>query len=454
MKRWKVWSVLWLVPLFLVACNIQTPGWLQALQGGEQECVVRVGIIYSKSSSGLAQKKGYEMALEEINVDGVAIRDKGDTVRECRLEAVYVDDGADPNEAVKAVRELYEDERVWVIVGATSSSSTTPAVGVAEIYKVPFLVPTATNPLITEQGYKWVFRINAPSTGYAGAAIDFAQNLEQRASSIDVSTIAIIYENSIYGHTTAVAAATKAAEHNIQVVAYEVAEKGQDLGPMMMRVKAADADILFFAVSSAADTVDAKTLMEQCYHYGLNPKLYLSAGGDFTKPGFVKEGDEKNRYAEYTVAATQWTQDVDWSGAAQFVHKYRTAYNLSLGESVPLESAEAYAAMYVVQDALERAVELDADSVLRSLLATEKRRALSEDERQVVMESIRDAFVEADLETAFGPIKFDVTGQNAHEVLVMQVIDGTFVTVYPEYHLLAEYQDKAPVFPVPPWSER
>ena len=65
MKRCRMWSVLWLVPLLAVACSIQTPGWLQALQGGEQECVVKIGIIYSKSSSGLAQKKGYEMALEE-----------------------------------------------------------------------------------------------------------------------------------------------------------------------------------------------------------------------------------------------------------------------------------------------------------------------------------------------------------------------------------------------------
>jgi branched-chain amino acid transport system substrate-binding protein len=64
--------------------------------------------------------------------------------------------------------------------------------------------------------------------------------------------------------------------------------------------------------------------------------------------------------------------------------------------------------------------------------------------------AIRDALKAIDLpETPFGPIKFDAHGQNPHQVLMTQVLDGQYRVVYPP-----EAAEAKPVVPTPPWDKR
>ena len=51
--------------------------------------------------------------------------------------------------------------------------------------------------------------------------------------------------------------------------------------------------------------------------------------------------------------------------------------------------------------------------------------------------------------SAFGPVTFDETGQNAHPMLVTQVMMGEFITVWP-----ADAATMAPIWPAPEWSAR
>jgi branched-chain amino acid transport system permease protein len=53
------------------------------------------------------------------------------------------------------------------------------------------------------------------------------------------------------------------------------------------------------------------------------------------------------------------------------------------------------------------------------------------------------------MDSTFGPIKFDETGQNDHPVAITQVLSGKFVTVYPPSAAI-----RAPVVPTPSWSSR
>ncbi|MCL6593580.1 MAG: ABC transporter substrate-binding protein, partial [Alicyclobacillus sp.] len=84
---------------------------------------------------------------------------------------------------------------------------------------------------------------------------------------------------------------------------------------------------------------------------------------------------------------------------------------------------EAYAALYVAKAAIEKAGAYDA-------------------------QKIRDALANLKMDTAFGPIQFDSTGQNNHPVIVTQVQHGQFVTVFPADAASAKIE------PTPPWSQR
>jgi len=372
-----------------------------------QEEPIRIGVVTSETGSqarfGEAQLRGYELALAAIN-DAGGVMDRP-------LELVIMDDTSEPETAQLMVERLITEEEVPVIIGSYSSSATLPAVGVANDYEVPMLVPTAATNAITEQGYEWVFRINAPSSVYASTMIDALVDITMDG----LENLAVIYENTSFGSNTAEAVLAYADELGIEVVASEAYEAGSpDYRPVLTRVKDADPQVIFF-VSYLAD---ATLLMQQVEELDINVDAYVAGGAGFSLPDFPANAGHN---AEFTLSVTQWTPDVAWPGATDFTDAFVEAYEIE----PQYHSAETYAALFVVADAIERAGTADDP------------------------EAIRDALRETDMDTIFGPIKFDDTGQNEHPMLVTQVLQGKFITVWPP-----DAAAMPPIYPVPTWEER
>ena len=124
--------------------------------------------------------------------------------------------------------------------------------------------------------------------------------------------------------------------------------------------------------------------------------------------------------AEYTIAAGQWDASAAWKGSKEF--------DQAIFERTHVHPAyhdiEAYTSLYVAKAAIEKAGAVDKDK-------------------------IRDALSTLQLDTPFGPVKFDEKGQNPHPVILTQVQNGKFVTIYPKD--AANGQAK---LPVPAWNQR
>lgn len=377
--------------------------------GSGSEDVIEIGIITSltghEANFGEAQKRGYEIALEEINAAGGVLGKQ--------LKLLWEDDASKPENAIAAVEKLATQTKVPLIIGAYSSAATLPAAQTATRYQVPFIVPTAAADNITQFGSKYVFRINSPSSQYARAVVDFLKE------EVKPRTIAIVFENTNFGTSTAKAIQEHAQAAGFEVVAYEAYAKGApDFKPMLNSLKAKNPDVVAFV----SYLLDATLLMRQSREIDFNPKVYIGAGAGFSTPEFIRE-EGAGKDAEYTFSATLWTTDVKWKGAAEFARKFQERY----GVEPAYHSAETHAALYLVKNVLERAGSLDRQAVRDALAATD----MGPDE------------------TIFGPIKFDESGQNAHPMLVTQVQNGQYVTVWPR-----EYASAAPILPTPPWSER
>jgi branched-chain amino acid transport system substrate-binding protein len=378
---------------------------LAPLTSAQEGDPIRIGIVTSETGSharfGEAQIRGYELALEAINEAGGVLGRP--------IELVIFDDTSEPETAQLMVERLITEEEVPVIIGAYSSSATLPAVGVANDYEIPMVVPTAATNAITEQGYEWVFRINAPSSVYASTMLDFLAEFGS------IENVAVIYENTSFGSNTAEAVLAYAEELGIEVVASEAYEAGSpDYRPVLTRVEDAGPQTIFF-VSYLAD---ATLLMQQAEELDINVEAYAAGGAGFSLPDFPANAGAN---AEFTLSVTQWTPDVEWSGSPDFTALFTETYEVE----PQYHSAETYAALFVVADAIERA-------------------GVADDP-----EAIRDALRETEMDTIFGPILFDETGQNAHPMLVTQVLESKFVTVWP-----ADAAALDPVYPAPAWSER
>jgi branched-chain amino acid transport system substrate-binding protein len=160
--------------------------------------------------------------------------------------------------------------------------------------------------------------------------------------------------------------------------------------------------------------------MRQSMEVDLNPKYYTAAGTGFSAAEFpTAKGAGRN--AEFTLSVSQWLPEAPWPGSKEFDAEYFKRYN----SHPQYHAMQAYQSLHTAAIAINNAKSTDAAK-------------------------IRDAIKNLSLKTsAFGPIKFDATGQNQHPVLITQVVGGKYHVVYPP-----EVADSKPIIPAPRWSDR
>lgn len=377
----------------------------QAEKKDNEQKSILIGIVTSLTGSearfGQTQEYGYRMALEEINSSGGVLGKP--------LELIYQDDTSKDEYAMTAVDKLTENPNIAAIMGAYKSSATFPASAVANRYKVPMVVPSAITDQVTEQGYEWVFRVCAPASRYGREMVGFLTQVVQ------ARTLAVVYENTQFGSSVARAAQRQAPGAGLEIVAFEAYDPGgTDFTPLLTRVKSANPEAVLF-VSYLAD---ATLLMRQSKEIDLNPKAFAAGGAGFSLPDFLKGAGDT---AEYTISVTQWTPDSKWPGSQEWANRFRAKFNYAPS----YHSIQSYISLKVLADAIERAGSTDRTAIRDALRATR-------------ME-----------ETIFGPISFDKAGQNDHPVAITQVLNGQFVTIWPE-----SAASRPPVLPTPQWSAR
>jgi branched-chain amino acid transport system substrate-binding protein len=370
---------------------------------------IKVGVLLpltgSQAKFGEIEKRSYEMAAEEINAKG--------GVNGKKIELLFEDDTGKPDVGRSGLEKLISREKVPVITGGYSSSVTAAAAPVAQQFKVPFVISTGSADDITEKGYDYVFRVNPPASEYPNAVKSFLQGVAK-----DVKTVALLYENSAFGQSSSKSFEKDAADLGLKIVVKEGYQAGAiDFKPILTKVKAANPDMLYMV----SYVMDASLLIRQSKELRINPKLFVGGGAGFTLPEFAKSAGDAS---DYVYSATLWVETLPYPGAKEYFNNFRKKY----GSETEYHGAEAYAAMYVVADALKRA-------------------------KSISPKDVRDALAATDMKTAFGPVKFvsygKKTQQNKLDTYMVQWQKGTLEAVWPTSVATKKY-----VYPTPPWDKR
>jgi branched-chain amino acid transport system substrate-binding protein len=368
---------------------------------------IKVGIVLpltgTEAKFGEIEKNSFLMALEEINGAG--------GVKGHPIELIIEDDTSKPDVGRSAVEKLIAQNKVIVIGGGYSSSVTYAMAAVAQRNKVPFLVNTGSADNITEQGWDYVFRLNPPVSEYPKALESFLKEV------VKPKTVAILYENTLFGQSGSKQFAEQCEKAGLKVVKKDGYQAGAvDFKPLLIQTKAAKPDLVYMI----SYIMDASLLMRQAKELDFNPKLFVGGAAGFTLPEFLKNAGDAT---ENVFSATLWTESVPYPEAKPYYEKYVKKY----GSETEYHGAEAYAAMYVLADALKRAKELTPAGV-------------------------REALVTTDLMTAFGPIKFISYGKKKQQTslptYLVQWQKGKLETVWPK-----EVATKPYVYPIPPWKK-
>ncbi len=413
-EHWRPGAIRAVAPLLLlslvVACTPSAPAAAPAAKSAEP---VKVGVILpltgAQSAFGTVMRNGFTLALEEVNVQGVLGGRK--------IELVIEDSTSQAEVGKSAAEKLIQRDKVPVLIGEYASSTTFPILAAAEQNKTPIVVETSSADNLTQQGYRYTFRIAAPAYANAATAADYLEQVGKAKS------VAIAYENGLFGTSTAEATKAALEQRGIRVLAFESYDAtAVDLKPMVTKLKATNADAAFLV----SYLLDAQLIMRQARELDWNPPVFLGGSAGFSVEDFVKG---LGTTAEYVASITWWAPDVKYPGAAEFAQKYTQRF----GQAPDYQSAEPYVALKVVADAINRAADADREKIRAALEQTDMK------------------------ETMFGPIKFETfevggktyTNQNKHPLFVRQVQDGKFVTVFPDE--LAAGKSK---LPTPPWTRR
>ena len=370
-----------------------------ALPGFAEAANVKLGFINSitgpEAPIGENLTNGVTLAIEDLKKKGI------------NVELLKEDDTGKPQIAMSAMEKL-AGQGVAGVVGPYTSACSNAVAKLAEKYKVPLLIPAAAKEEITRQGFKWVYRMNAPADVYASVLIDAALTMGKP------KTIAFIYENTDFGTSTTKTAKEYVTKKGIQVVADEPYSKGSpDYRSTLSKIKAKNPDLVFM-VSYVADAI---LLMRQAREIGLQPQAFLGGGAGFTTVQFAKEKEISN----FVFSCTQWTEDVNWPGAMDFFKRYKAKF----GKEPTYHAACAYESMLIM-----------AETAAKNGGDREKTRAgLKAGQWNGIM----------------GEVKFvdyaGFTNQNNHQMLVQQIQSGNYETVYP-----AKFATKKAIYPFPKWK--
>lgn len=374
--------------IFLFTGIFSTPG-----IGAQSEPVI-IGISHwEKFSYATMMKNSFEMALTDIN--------KAGGIKGRPLKLVYADDQGRRDAGEKIVKDLVNKDGAVMMVGGYASSNTVYSARMANKRDIPFLICTAADDRITQRKWRNIYRMNPPASEYTKGLEDFFLH------HIKPRSMVILYENSPYGTSSALRMMWFCREHDIEIrkiIPYHKEKANTEaIGSayfqrLMAPLKDEHPDVIYMV----SYLKDAALLVKKIRALNINALLCGGAGG-FTHPKIMQmAGDAANDL----LTATLWFNKVCLSSTA-----YCSRYVEKYSSKPDYHGAEAYSALLVAADALNRAESFSP-------------------------KDIRAALDKTDLETPFGPVRFTSYGkfqrQNSIPTMVLQVKQGQYDCVWPE----------------------
>ncbi|MBP9712612.1 MAG: branched-chain amino acid ABC transporter substrate-binding protein [Sterolibacterium sp.] len=256
--------------LLLSACGKQpaAPQTAAAQTPPADVTLIRIGQASPLTGGGAHLGKdneyGVRLALEQANAQEIRIGG-----HKVQFELQSEDDQSDPKVGTTVAQKLI-DAKVAGVVGHLNSGTTVPASALYEQAGVPMISGSATNPQLTEQGFRHVFRIVGRDDQQGPAVAHYL------LTEVKPKRVAIIDDATAYGAGLAneVEKALKAA--GVQVLPREQGtNKTTDWKAILTKLKGKQPDAVFYG--GMDDT--AGPLIKQARELGLNVPFSFGDGG-------------------------------------------------------------------------------------------------------------------------------------------------------------------------------
>ena len=346
------------------------------------------------ATNGLHTQRGYDYAVKVINeAGGVKVGGKS-----YKLAVKYYDDESTPARGAQLAERLIQQDGVEYMLGPYSSGMTKAIAPVSEKFGVPMVEAEGASRSLFTQGYKYLFAVLSTSEQYLATAIDFAAAKSSDPKSV---RIALAFEGDPFSMDVRAGVMDKINEYGMKVIIDDQLPADlSDMSTTLTKVKALKPDALIISGHSKGAATAARQIDEMKVNVPMIALTHCEA---------AKVQEKFPKTANGFLCPTQWVEtlsksDPMFGSAADWNAGFKADYPSYT--SVPYQSAQASAAVYVFKEAFEAANSFDKDK-------------------------LRDAISAVEMETFYGDIKFSAQGNNIAKPMFMRQIDasGTYSLV-------------------------
>lgn len=322
--------------------------------GGKDSETIKIGANLELSggvaSYGQSIEEGLDLALEEINKEGIDGK---------KLELVKVDNKSEASEATNGTIKLISQDKVSAIIGAATSGNTLAQVELAQKNKTPLITPTGTNPTVTlKDGVlnDYVFRTCFIDPFQGTVAANFAAN------DLKVKNAAIIIDSSSdYAKGLAAAFQKSFEKSGGKIVAEEAyIAKDTDFNAILTNIKAKNPEFVFLP----GYYEEVGLIIKQARALGIEVPFMGGDGWDSPKLVEIAGNDPLNN----TFITNHYSSGDSDKKVQDFVKAFQDKYD---GKSPDAFNALGYDSLYFLADAIKRAGSSEPAKIQKALEETD-----------------------------------------------------------------------------------
>lgn len=297
---------------------------------------IKIGAILAvtgpASFLGGPEMRSLKMLVDEVNASDMA---GGHTI-----ELIVKDSGANSEKAVSFAKQLIEEERVFAIIGPSTSGETFKIKKLCDRSKT-ILISCGSAELIVNPVAPFVFK-TAPSDSLAARKIFTAMQ------SMDIEKIAVLTGNTGFGKAGKKQITDIAPQYGIEIVEAEVYDKkATDLSAIVAKIKAnKDVEAVINWSIVPAQSIIAKNIRQ----IGWDVPLFQSHG--FANIKYVKAAGAAAEGIIFPASRLIIAESLPAGPRKDFLMKYKTAYETRFKEDVSTFGGHSYDAMMILAKAI------------------------------------------------------------------------------------------------------
>jgi branched-chain amino acid transport system substrate-binding protein len=303
-----------------------------------KESTIKIGAIFSKTGPaanlGGPEARTLEMLVQEANKKG--------GIGGSQIDLIIKDSGSSPEKAISFAKQLIEEDKVFAIIGPSTSGETLKIKGIAE---------AIVNPVAS-----YVFKV-APSDSHA------ARRIFEQMKKMGISKIGLLSSNTGFGKAGKEQVEKLAPSFGIQIVANEVYEKeATDLTAVVTKLKAANVQAFINWSIEPAQAIVIKNARQ----VGLSVPIFQSHG--FGNIQYAKAAGPAAEGVIFPASRLLVADSLPASDKQKPVLlKYKQSYEALYKEDASTFGGHAHDALLLLGKAVDKAGSLDKEKVRAAL---------------------------------------------------------------------------------------